>query len=517
MSLFWLVGHLWVNLTLMRKAATTDMQSSGTSNRSVFRPGKIPALPGVYIFRDRFGRVIYVGKAANLRKRMSQYFQKSKMNRADLKVRSLVNSIDSWEYMTVKSENEALILESRLIKEYFPHYNVLLRDDKRFFLIKINLSEDYPRLILTRLRKNDGCRYFGPFPKNSVIRETAEFLTRYFGLRSCKPPIPTEKDHRHCLAKTIKDCCAPCIGIIDKTGYAEKVASLIKTLEGKTDELVRELRRRMQEAAASKNFEKAAGLRDMITNVEEIFDVRNRTFRFALIPASPGLDSITDLQKALGMTVNPAIIEAFDISNISGQFAVGSMVRFSNGVPDKKNYRRFRIKNINGIDDFAMMKEVISRHYGRKLSEKEILPDLIMVDGGKGQLSAALSALSMIKCPPLPVIGLAKRNEEIFLPGKSEPVVLDKNRPALKLLQAVRDEAHRFALAYHRKLREKRIQESILDEIPGIGPERKKRLLREFGSVSALKKATSQQICDRVSGIGAKFAEYLLKRLVSCQ
>ncbi|HBC87009.1 MAG TPA: excinuclease ABC subunit C [Lentisphaeria bacterium] len=477
-----------------------------------FNPGDIPQKPGVYIFRDRFGDVIYVGKAANLRKRLSQYFQRSRSRLADPKLRSLINSIDSWEISPVKNESESLILESRLIKEYAPKYNVLLRDDKRFFLIKIDLNEQYPRLKLARLRKNDGARYFGPFPKGDV-RGTADFLTRYFGLRTCRADVPDEIDFRHCMSSRIRDCCAPCNGKVTKEGYMERVSTLMKVLEGDSEQVVCELRSRMEKAAAGKQYETAAKWRDMLTNIEEIFGEKKRNFRFASIPSESGGESVKDLQTALGIDREPKMIEAFDISNISGQFAVASMVCFRDGRPDRNSYRRFRIREVHQIDDFAMMDEVVRRHYSRKLSEGRADTDLIIVDGGKGQLNAALSALISIKYPPMPILGLAKRNEEVFLPGKPEPIVLERTRPALKLLQAVRDEAHRFAISYHRELREKRIEESILDEIEGIGDNRKMQILNEFGSIESLKKASPEQIAERIPGIGLKLAEMIKEKI----
>ena len=477
-----------------------------------FHPGDIPQKPGVYIFRDRFGEVIYVGKASNLRKRLSHYFRRLRSALADPKLRSLVNSIDSWEVMPVKNESESLILESRLIKEYAPKYNVLLRDDKRFFLIKINPKEEYPRIRMTRIRRNDEYRYFGPFPKGDV-KGTADFLTRYFGLRSCHPDIPDEKDFNHCLASKIKNCSAPCAGKVTKEGYLKRVAALMKVLEGDCEEVVCELRKRMEKSSFEKKYEIAAKWRDLLSNIEGIFGEKKRSFRFASIPHSFGEESVKDLKKALGIEKEPRVIEAFDISNISGQFAVASMVCFRDGRPDRKSYRRFRIREVHQIDDFAMMSEVVKRHYLRKLSENRTDTDLIMVDGGKGQLNAALSSLISIKYPPTPILGLAKRNEEIFLPNRTDPVLLDRSSPALKLLQAVRDEAHRFAISYHRELRGKRIEESILDEIEGIGQNRKIQILKEFGSIETLRKSGAEQIAERIPGIGIKLAEAIKWKL----
>jgi excinuclease ABC subunit C len=479
-----------------------------------FNPGDVPAKPGVYLFRDSFGAVIYTGKAANLRKRVSHYFQESGRRSADPKLRSLVNSIASWEFLTVKNEEEALILEAKLIKDYAPRYNVLMRDDKRFLLVKINIREKFPRLALARVKKNDGFEYFGPFPKGSALRDTVDFLTRYFGLRSCRAAEPGENERRHCLAGIIKDCSGPCVGKISPEGYKAKVEEMMGVLRGDITALLLDISEKMRAAAADMKFERAAALRDVAANIEDVFGVRRRNFSHTSIPSPAGDDAVEDLQKALGLPSPPSEIEAMDISNISGMLAVGSVVRFTGGRPDRANYRRFRIREVSGPDDFAMMAEVVKRHFGRKLAENRPLPGLTLIDGGKGQLSAAISALAEIKAPPVPLVGLAKRNEEIFIPGRENPVVLDRHRPALRLLQAIRDEAHRFAVSYHRELRAKKLQESVLDDIPGIGESRKQALLQEFGSVRELKKASPEEIARRVPGIGSETAKLIAGRLL---
>ena len=483
------------------------------SEAKKFHPGDIPAKPGVYIYRDRFGTVIYVGKAANLRHRMSQYFQASRMNRADPKQRSLLNSIHDWDFFVVKNEDEALILESKLIKEYAPQYNILMRDDKRFLLVKINLKEDFPRLGLARVRKDDGCKYFGPFPKGSALRSTIEFLSAYFGLRTCKPNTPDENTRKHCLKRIVKDCLEPCSGKVSSREYHEHVDKMLQVLNGSPGPVIEELEKKMREAAEKKLFEKAARFRDVITNIKTVFAQKNRSFRYASISSSPGSAAVESLQKILNMPSPPKLIECFDISNILGTLAVASMVCFEDGSPAKNKYRRFKIREVDQIDDFAMMQEVIKRHYSRRLREKQLLPDLLMVDGGKGQLSAALEALAEIDCPPLNVIGLAKKNEEIFLPGRSEAIVLDRHSAALRLLQAVRDEAHRFAISYHRKLRAQRLQESLLDDIPGIGAKRKQMILRHFGSIRKLRQADADEIMKKIPGTGKIFAERIVEFL----
>ena len=483
------------------------------SEAKKFHPGDVPPKPGVYVYRDRFGTVIYVGKAANLRHRMSQYFQASRMNRADPKQRSLLKSIYDWDFFVLKNEDEALILESRLIKEYAPQYNILMRDDKRFLLVKINLNEDFPRLDLARVRKDDNCKYFGPFPKGSALRSTIEFLNAYFGLRTCKVKSPDESTRKHCLKRIVKDCLEPCGNKVTKEEYHQHVDKMLQLLNGNASSIVTELENEMRAAADKKLFEKAARFRDVITNIQTVFGQKNRSFRYASLPSAPGHLAVKNLQKILKMSAAPMLIECFDISNILGTLAVASMVCFENGKPAKDKYRRFKIREVDQIDDFAMMQEVVKRHYTRKIHEKMPMPDLIMVDGGKGQLSSAMKTLKEINCPPVTIIGLAKKNEEIFLPGQSEAIILDRRSDALRLLQAVRDEAHRFAIGYHRKLRAKRLQESLLDDIPGIGAKRKQMILSHFGSIRKLRQASADEIMSKIPGTGRIFAERIVEFL----
>jgi excinuclease ABC subunit C len=478
-----------------------------------FHPGEVPPTPGVYIFRNRFGQVIYVGKASNLRRRLSHYFQPSQARRADPKLRSLINSIHSWEYQLVRTEDESLILESRLIKQYAPRYNVLMRDDKRYLMAKINMNDPWPRFEFARLRKDDGALYFGPFPQGGALRETIEYLTVHFGLRSCSVPEPGPEVRKHCLKRIVKDCSRPCDGSVTQEQYRALAEKMMAVIQGDISELVTELEGRMKEQAAAARFERAAKTRDVITNLKQIFGQKTRSFAHASIAAPPGEEAVTDLQQALGMKFPPDHIECFDNSNLMGTYAVSSAVCFVNGRPARDRYRRFRVKTVDQIDDFATMREVLTRHYSRKMAENQPPPSLIVIDGGKGQLSAALTALLAIGYPPVPVIGLAKRNEEVFLPGREEPIVIDKHRPALRMLQALRDEAHRFAISYHRQLRLRRVQESLLDDIPGIGENRKKSLLRAFGSVRALRKAEAEEIAARVPGIGHAFAETIVDYL----
>ncbi len=483
-----------------------------TLKRHNFYPGDIPQKPGCYIYRDMFGTVIYVGKASNLRRRMSQYFQPSRETRADPKLRSLINTIQTWEFITVRNEDEALVLETRLIKEYAPHFNVLMRDDKRHLMLKIDRTETFPRLKMARLRKDDSCLYFGPFPKGGALRMTADFLIHYLKLRTCKAAVPGLIDRTHCLAGAIRDCCRPCEGKVSEEEYNARIDRLTAILDGDVKDVLAVLDLKMKEAAEKQQFEKAAHYRDISANIQSLYGQKIR--KNMTDPGHPGMPAVEDLQKALRLKKPPRSIECFDISNISGTLAVASLVHFTDGAPDKGKYRKFRIKTITGANDFAMMKEAVSRHFTHLLEKPETLPDLLMVDGGKGQLSSALEALVAVKCPPFPVIGLAKRHEEVFIPGRSEPYLIAHERPALKLLQSVRDEAHRFAITYHRNLRLDTIRNSILDDIEGIGENRKAAILREFGSVQSLRKApTPESIAERVPGIGLEFAKIIFEYL----
>lgn len=513
---------------------------------------EVPHKPGVYLHKDRLGSIIYVGKARDLRKRLANYFTPSRQRMAEHKTRALIESIWDFDYHEVRNEPEALLLEGKLIKEYRPKYNIAFRDDKRFLLVKVHLAETWPRFQLTRMRKEDGARYFGPFAHSGALRSTISWMNREFGLRSCRPLNPGENDYRHCHNDVIKNCTAPCIGRISREEYLAKVEQACDFLQGHSRDLVTSIEEEMREAAASLDFERAAELRDMIANLQQTLRP-TRQFRRRGVPGQ-AIDTSADLEELgeiLGLGGAPTVMECFDISNISSNHIVASMVRFRNGLPDNANYRRYRIKTVQGQDDFASMAEVIRRRYSRILLEArervgaeeadasqedpleamrrieaEVeareesdsdgpqkgrrpfvrLPDLVIVDGGKGQLGMAVRELRRLGLQDLPVIGLAKQREEIFRPGESEPLVIPHERGALKLLQRIRDEAHRFANGYHQLLMKRRVEESILDDCPGISRARKERLLEKFGSVSRLRKAEPAQIAE-VSGINDKLAE----------
>jgi len=480
--------------------------------------------------KDRFGTVIYVGKARDLRKRVSQYFHPSRRMGWDLKLNALVDAIYDFDVHVVRNEPEALLLESKLIKEFHPRYNVSFRDDKRFLLLKVNLADPIPRFTLTRLKQDDGALYFGPFASSGALRNTLTLVRRKFNLRGCRPLTPTETDYRHCLYGNLKFCTAPCIGNVTRNDYLQQVRAACEFLSGQSDEFKAQLEGEMKKAAAAQDFEKAAAIRDTLADLKR---TTVRTNKFERIPytlpvaINPEKD-LEELAAALQLAGPPQRIEGFDISNISGTFAVASLVSFRNGRPDRSNYRRFKMKTVVGQDDFACMAETVRRRYTRVLKEQKpeeaepvevvelsipaekvkeppSLPDLIVIDGGKGQLNAARGELQKLGITNVPIIGLAKEFEEIYQPDISEPLRLSHDSGALKLLQRVRDESHRFANTYNAKLRLKRISESILDEFPGIGQNRKAALLKKFGSVQRLRLATLEQIAA-VPGFGGKAA-----------
>ena len=487
---------------------------------------QLPHKPGVYLMKDRFGTVIYVGKATSLRKRVSQYFHPSRRQRWDMKFNALVDAIEDFDVHQVRSEPDALLLEGKLIKEFKPRYNISFKDDKRFLLLKVHLKDPIPRFTLTRLRQDDGALYYGPFASSGAIRRTMTMVRQQFSLRGCRPLQPGPADYKHCLYGHLKHCTAPCVDNVSREDYLKQVQAACDFLDGQSHDIKEEIESLMREAAAREDFEKAATLRDTLRDLEK---ATLKTGKFQRLPYTLPLAidpkrDLEELMEHLGLEHPPLRIEGFDISNISGTFKVASMVCFIRGRPDRQLYRRFKMKTVTGQDDFACMAETVRRRYSRLLKEwgppeqinhshesydpRKHFPDLILIDGGKGQLSAACDELSKLGLSQLPIIGLAKEFEEIFRPGQSQPLRLDLNSGALKLLQRVRDESHRFANTFNAQLRLKKISESLLDEFPGMGSVRKAALLKQFGSVQRLKVASLEAIAS-VPGFGAKTAEKL--------
>jgi excinuclease ABC subunit C len=593
----------------------------------------LPSSPGVYLFKDADGTIIYVGKAASLKHRVGSYFGAGQ--KLAPKIRRMVGKIADLEYFVTASEQEALILELNLIKRHHPRYNVRLKDDKTFPYLKIDLAEDWPRVHITRTLKENGGRYFGPFASAKSIRQTLRLIKGIFPFRSCSKPI-TGSDARPCLEYHIGNCLAPCIGAVSRQGYAEVIRQVILFLEGKQERVVKKLKAQMERAAEKMDFEKAARLRDQIQAVEQVIEGQRIAARvrgeqdviafktdrdqayvqvffirggkligresfllrgtsdeapgqimasfikqfYASAPHIPpllllqhpaqdtavlqgwlsgkrgsrvviqsprrgtkkelvgivaenakqGLEqlkikqlaspralsaALEEIQKELNLPRPPARIEGYDISDIQGAAAVGSLVVFEGGKPKPAHYRRFRIKTVSGVDDYAMLGEVLKRRFKRGDQASDswaVMPDLVLIDGGKGQLSAALTAMREVGADSIPAAGLAKENEEIFIPGRSKPVVLPRSSPGLQLLQRLRDEAHRFALGYHQKVRKKQTFASVLDSVPGIGPRRKRALLRQFGSVKAIREAPLDELAG-VKGITRNLAKKIKELL----
>src|SRR5471030_3034535 len=348
----------------------------------------LPHKPGVYLFKDRFNRVIYVGKARDLHKRVSQYFHPGRQHHHDRKTQALLESIWDLEAHTVKSEPESLLLEGKLIKEYRPRYNISFRDDKKFLLVKVNLNDPFPRFVLTRMKKDDGARYFGPFPHSTSLRKTLALLRKKFYIRTCRPEIPGEPDFRHCLQHIIKNCSAPCVNKITRAGYLAQVKQACDFLDGASGEMLAEFKAEMEKAAGRLDFERAAEIRNLLDDLKRTTRPTKRFARQFNTTVRPSEDMVA-LQEALDLPEPPAIIECFDISNISTTYKVASMVCFRGGKPDRENYRRYRIKTVEGQDDFASMAEVVRRRYARVLGEAAVQDAMVEVPASGASIDYA--------------------------------------------------------------------------------------------------------------------------------
>ncbi len=592
----------------------------------------LPGSPGVYLFKDAQGKVIYAGKASNLSKRVKSYFGAA--IGLSPKIQQLVLRTNNLDFIVTGSEQEALILELNLIKKYRPQYNVRLKDDKTFPYLKINLNDEWPGVYITRRLKSDGARYFGPFASAGSVRKTLRLVKKVFPFRSCTKPIDGT-DKRPCLDYDIHRCPGPCIGAIGRAEDRDIINRVVLFLEGKQELVLHELKDKMQAAALQLQFERAALLRDQIRAIEKIIEgqeiaitLRGEQDVIALVqdggqacieilfirnnklvghdyfimegvegeepsqvmtsfvkqyyasasyiaplillqypvdemsilsewlkkrgggsvklqvPQRGGkrklvsmakenaerglllararqtnLESITsglqELKERLDLPVLPLRIEGYDISDIQGILAVGSMVVLKRGLPRPNCYRRFRVKTVAGADDYAMMQEILRRRFNRIVSAGDSwanTPDLILIDGGKGQLNAAMEVRRELGIDYIPIASLAKGNEEVFVPGKSEPVDMPKSSPALYILQIARNEAHRFALSYHRRLRYKKGIASTLDDISGIGPKKKRTLLKKFGSIELIRNASAEEI-SQADGITLTLAEKIKEYL----
>lgn len=467
----------------------------------------LPEKPGVYLMKDRLGRIIYVGKAKSLKKRVGSYFNPSRAMTAHPKIRALIETIADFDTIEVKSEPEALLLEGRLIKQWKPRYNTDFTDDKRFLLVRIDLGEELPRFRLTRLKKEDRSRYFGPFAHSGLLRKTLAQMRRQFGVLLADASPTRLPDGRWRLYDDVRQEIYGFDNDVSADDYRRRALAACEFLDGKSREWLEALRAEMSAAAQKQEFEKAAELRDIVFALEKTLA---KTRRFEREPAllQPDADALSALAAAIALPRPPEHMECFDISHISGTFVVASMVHFTAGRPDKAHYRRFRIKSFIGNDDFRAMEEVVGRRYRRLHEERRPMPDLVVIDGGLGQIGAALKAFIAIGVEPPALIGLAKKHETIIFPDGRPPLNLPVSHPGLRVLQRLRDEAHRFANTYNADLRSQKIRESVLDDFPGLGPVRRRALLDHFGSIDRLRAAPPETIAE-VNGIGPKFAAEL--------
>ena len=588
----------------------------------------LPDAPGVYLYRDREGRILYVGKAKSLKSRVRSYFQGSSTGQAP-KTDALLAEIHDLEFIVTRTEVEALILENNLIKTERPRYNVRLRDDKNFPYLKLTTTERFPRLVLVRRARLDGNVYFGPYLPASAARRTIQTVARHFKVATCYLEDMDGTRPRPCLLYQLNQCLGPCAGLVEDEEYAQAVRDARLFLEGRNRDLLAILREKMAAAARAERFESAAHSRDLIRMLEraaerqsiasvgleeqdyvafaregevasvQVFQMREGQVRarrelsfegireedpeflaaslsryyesadyvpaaiyLPLEPASRevleewlserkgarvslvvprrgtrrqfletvarnarlsfeamfraphthGVEILEALQETLGLDEPPHRIECFDISHIQGSDQVASLVVWEAGRPKRADYRRFRVRTVEGSDDFAAMAEVVGRRYARLLREGKSLPDLVLIDGGKGQISSAVAVLESLGLGHLQVASLAKREEEIFLDGRSGPIRLPHDSPVLHLMQRIRDEAHRFAITYHRRLRTRRTITTELLAIEGVGPRRARLLLKRFGSVQGVRQAPVEALSEAV---GSRLAERIKSHLAA--
>lgn len=450
---------------------------------------QLPTSPGVYIMKDASGGVLYVGKAINLRKRVSSYFYPGRALQD--RIRLMVGKIADIAYVSASTEAEALIYENSFIKQLSPKYNVELKDGKSYPRLKLTVQEKFPRLLITRKKTDDGALYYGPYTSAKLLKEALKMLRQMFPLRTC-----VRMPKSVCLNYHIKQCLGPCAGKVDQAHYMEMVSELKLFLNGDRASLIKHLTEKMLESSKAEDFEKAQWLKARIEALSSMAEMA-----VTYIPR----EEVEELKNMLDLKVVPETIEAFDVSNIMGTEAVGSMVHFYKGKPRKSEYRKFKIRGVSGIDDYSMMRQIVSRRYVRLLEEGKKLPDLILIDGGKGHLGVALEELNRLGLSGIPAIGIAKEFEHIYVKGRSDPIILPRDSKALHLLERIRNEAHRFAITYHKSLRSKKTEYSELDEIGGIGPKKKRLLINHFGSVDAIKKAGLKDIAV-VKGMDEKTA-----------
>ena len=470
----------------------------------------LPHDPGVYRYLDASGKIIYVGKAKDLKRRVSQYFRPPEQ--LDRKTRALVEHIADLTYTVVETEEDALLLENNLIKQLQPHYNILLKDDKTYPWICIR-NEPFPRVMLTRRYVQDGSLYFGPYASVHHARRLLDLMGSLWKLRICAHALTPEQIEggklRCCLNYHLEKCAGPCEGLFSAEEYQAQIEGIRKLLSGRTRELMYACRAKMQEAAADLRFEEAQEWKERLALLEAhhereksvghgILDMETyKLLKEKTLPRriEKAEKVVAQLQKDLGMSVPPRHIECFDNSNIQGTNPVASCVVFRDGLPCKRDYRHFNIKTVVGANDYASMKEVVNRRYSRLMAEGEELPQLVVIDGGKGQLGFALEALMELGISDrIFIVGLAKRMEEVIVPGDPLPLFLDRNSSSLRVLMQIRDEAHRFGITHHRNLRSKAQTVSALRSLPGIGEATEQKLLRHFKSLKKIKEASLEEL-----------------------
>jgi len=462
----------------------------------------LPNKPGAYLFKNADGKIIYVGKAISIKKRINQHFQKTFEN----KQQAMITEVQDIEFVVTKTASEALIMEDNFIKLYRPYFNVRFRDDKTYPYIKLT-NEDFPRLHIARKILPDKAKYFGPYPNAASMRQIIKVLRQVFGVRTCHI-----KHSHQSYGYLIGKCTDACVGKISKVDYAKQVGKATDFLSSKSGQIIKDISKEMKEASKGENFERARQLRDQIFALSKIRlhpEIVIEPNQVAEAEDRMNISALEELKKALSLPNIPERIECYDISNLGQTNIVGSMIVFTNGLPDKKEYRKFKIKSLEGQNDVGSIAEVLDRRFSKVETGEWPLPDLVILDGGKGQLSAGKKILKLRNLDHLPIMGLAKRYEYIFVPNRKEPIILRRFSPALFLLQRIRDEAHRFAITYQKSLRRPK---SALEDIPGIGPKRRQLLLQHFGSIENLKRATPEEIAQ-ASSISIKRAQKLLREL----
>jgi excinuclease ABC subunit C len=463
---------------------------------------RAPHTPGVYLTKDAAGLVVYVGKAKDLKKRLASYFVPRQ--RMTPKVAAMMDTVADMEWHEVRSETEALLLEGKLIKRWRPRWNILFRDDKQFPQVRVDLADALPKFRIVRARTTDACRYFGPFPHQQAVRRTLNEMRKKFGILLADSTPTAQPDGTWKLYDDARSEIQKHANVVTTEEYAARVSEACAFLEGKVESWGEQVEADMRKAAADRDYEKAASLRDLLDALKRTTEKSRRFLRENPLPRRDEAGALTSLAAALGLERPPATAECFDISHISGTLAVASMVRFVDGQADKSSYRRFKIKSFEGNDDFRSMQEVVGRRYTRLHEEHRAFPELVIIDGGLGQVGAALAAFKEHDLAPPPLIGLAKREETIVFPDGRE-LKLPRHDVGLALLMRIRDEAHRFANDFNAELRTRKLRESLLDEMPGLGPKRKDALLAHFGSIQKLRKATAAEIAE-VAGLSDKLA-----------